>query len=155
MKKIITTSVIALGTLFIIGCGGGGTVDSGDTLVGEWLSKCVGPDGDGRYGQYFVKFNSDNNMNLKINKYTDSACEEDEEEQADVNGTYSVGGRTMGSSGESATELKMHFVEDSYTMYRFKDNGDLAIAVADDIHDGSSEANRSNHFNPDFEFKRQ
>jgi len=155
MKKIITTSVIALGTLFIIGCGGGGTVDSGDTLVGEWLSKCVGPDEDGRYGQYFIKFNSDNTMNLKINKYTDSACEEDEEEQADVNGTYLEGVRTMGASGESATELKMHLVEDFYTMYLFKDNGDLAVATEDETHDGSSEANRSNHFNPDFEFKRQ
>ena len=155
MKKIITTSVIALGTLFIIGCGGGGTVDSGDTLVGEWLSKCVGPDGDGRYGQYFVKFNSDNTMNLKINKYTDSACEEDEEEQADVNGTYSVGGRTMGASGESATELRMGLIEDFYTMYLFKDNGDLAVAKEDETHDGSSEANRSNYFDPNFEFKRQ
>ncbi len=127
------------------GNGGSGNNTTPQSIVGTWHQDC-------HHSQIRdLSMRSDGTGTLTKKNYTDTVCTQGEQVE-NHNFSYTKGGDTTGSQGESATELDISFgsgnTDNFYTMYRFMDNGNLLLADKSNEKDGSTREKREDFFDP-------
>ena len=164
MKKALFSTLILTGvTLSIIGCGGGGSskkdpIGGGggsskkDPIVGTWKSACY--EQEDNYAKTTISFKSDGNGMIKQVNYEDNECSQSNGDEHTKSFKYSLGKKTKDSEGEPAKEIDVTTQERKYySMYKFKDNGNLLLADTDENSDnyGYDAEHREDYFDPEDE----
>ena len=149
MKKAMLLSGLAAGVMLsVVGCGGTG---DGQSIVGTWHKSCYKSE-DGSYRIKDGAFKSDKTGAVTNNEFSDSKCKElTEREQYTF--TYKTGGAAVDNNGKATIELDIVYKDSHgeyprYTMYRFKENGNLLIAGRSDEHSGHDKTDRRDHISP-------
>ena len=155
MKLFQKIGLIAIASIAIVGCGGGGTPDfsiyNDEDIVGTWEQRLTEPEGEEGCLIITVKFNSDGTAKSNLKRYDDNNCSINEDLQED-NFTYTLGEIRRDFDGNEARELNTINDDDThqYSMYKF-DNNKLRISKKEvGGRDGSTEAKRANKFDPKF-----
>lgn len=150
--SIITIVGLAF-TIFATGCGGGGNakVSSSQSIVGTWHRGCyIGKeDADADYATLDITFNKSGKGMLTIESFNDAKCT-DFVNKISTKFIYTIGKKTKGSDGQSAVELLLTAYDYDYTMYRFKQNGNLLLAYGEEDRQfpENDESSRNNIFDP-------
>ena len=144
-KKILLSGLVAGVILSVVGCGG--SSDEGESIVGTWTSGCEVIDGSSEITNLIVKANG---TAVEENKdYYDNNCKE-VSDTSRVIFNYKTGELTKDNHGKTTIELntKDESGEHYYTMYRFKENGNLLVADESRDRPGDTEERRANEIDP-------
>ena len=149
MKKAMLLSGLAAGVMLsVVGCGGTG---DGQSIVGTWHKDCYKAS-DNVYRIKDGTFKSDKTGMHRTKVFSDNKCENlDYVDEFDF--TYKTRGAATDNNGKAT--IKLDLIKDfhgtkhpDFTMYRFKENGNLLIADYTDEHPGDDDASRENHISP-------
>ena len=150
-KKILLSGLVAGVILSVVGCGG--SSDEGESIVGTWTSGC-NADGEGMIGSEIVNLTFEaNGTGIEVSKnYLDNDCHDIDETHKGT-GAYKTGELTKDDHGKTTIKLNIiETIEDTnetyYTMYRFKENGNLLIADDSAARPGDTEESRANEIDP-------
>ncbi len=144
-KTILLSGLVAGAMLSMVGCGGSG--DEGQSIVGTWTSGCEVIDGGSEVTNLIVDTNGTAVEESK--DYYDNNCKEISDTDR-MNLNYKIGELTKDNHGKTTVELniKDESGEDYYTMYRFKENGNLLVADDSRERPGDVKERRANEIDP-------
>ncbi len=148
MKKVlfnvgIMTSIALFG---ITGCASDKPDDGNSSLIGKWSEACRLHEVDGIYQVDTITFKSDKTFTYHRDSYSDANCQNSSNDTNDATGTYKEDGSFTDSHDHNTTGLVLTITGEGsmYTMYRFKNNGNLLIADSTEAKDGSTSDLRKN-----------